>query len=472
MSGLHDEDRGSVAELRVLPHSLEAEQSLLGGLMLDGSAWDRVADVVGASDFYRNDHRKIFQACAALTERQVELDAVTISQFLDSKGELGEVGGLEYLSVLSSETPNAANVRAYARIIRERALLRGLVTVGNKIAGSVFNNEGHTASELVERAEQSIFQIAESGQAAGAGLVAIKDMLPELISTIDTRHKNRGQPTGIGTGFKDFDELTTGLQPSDLIIVAGRPSMGKTTFAVNIAENAAMSTSRSRVPTAIFSMEMSAEQLMFRMVSSLGQISLPRLRTGDFDDRDWPKINSALQLMEEAPIFIDDTPGLTPTELSARARRLKRQHNLGLIVVDYLQLMEVPGEDSRKENRATEISAISRALKKLAKEINVPVIALSQLNRAVDQRHDKRPVMSDLRESGAIEQDADLIVFIYREQVYDPNTTRKNVADIILAKHRNGPTGDIQLTFQGEFTRFRNYIPEIPAYDGGAAPGF
>ncbi|MEM8983634.1 MAG: replicative DNA helicase [Pseudomonadota bacterium] len=466
MSPIPDE-YGEVARLKTPPHSLEAEQSLLGGLMLDGTAWDRVADVVAADDFYRQDHAKIFAACATLIDKRVELDAVTLSQHLDSLGQLNEVGGLDYLSALSSETPNAANVRAYAKIVRERALLRSLVTVGNEIAGSVFNTDGNGATELVEKAEQAIFQIAETGQAAGAGLRPIQELLPGVVDEIDRRYKRGGEPVGISTGFKDFDELTTGLQPSDLIIVAGRPSMGKTTFAVNIAENAALGA--SKVPTAIYSMEMSAEQLMFRMMSSLGQVTLPKLRTGKLVDQDWARINSAVQLLGEAPVFIDDTPGLTPTELRARARRLKRQHDLGLIVVDYLQLMEVPGDKS--ENRATEISTISRSLKALAKEINVPVIALSQLNRAVDSRQDKRPVMSDLRESGAIEQDADLIVFIYREQVYDPNTPRKNVADIIVGKHRNGPTGDLQLTFQGEFTRFRNYIPEIPVYDD-APPAF
>ncbi|MEM1264041.1 MAG: replicative DNA helicase [Pseudomonadota bacterium] len=461
------EELGEISRLRTPPHSLEAEQSLLGGLMLDGTAWDRVADVVAAEDFYRQDHAKIFAACATLIDKRVELDAVTLSQHLDSLGQLSEVGGLDYLSALSSETPNAANVRAYAKIVRERSLLRSLVSVGNEIAGSVFNTDGNGATELVEKAEQAIFQIAETGQAAGAGLRPIQELLPGVVDEIDRRYKRGGEPVGISTGFKDFDALTTGLQASDLIIVAGRPSMGKTTFAVNIAENAALGV--GKVPTAIYSMEMSAEQLMFRMMSSLGQVTLPKLRTGKLADQDWARINSAVQLLGEAPVFIDDTPGLTPTELRARARRLKRQHDLGLIVVDYLQLMEVPGGNA--ENRATEISTISRSLKALAKEINVPVIALSQLNRAVDSRQDKRPVMSDLRESGAIEQDADLIVFIYREQVYDPNTPRKNVADIILGKHRNGPTGDIQLTFQGEFTRFRNYIPEIPVYDD-APPSF
>ncbi len=458
----------SVAQLRVPPHSLEAEQSLLGGLMLDGTAWDKVADLISAEDFYRHDHQLIFAACGALVEDRIRVDAVTVSGYLDNQGKLGEVGGLDYLSALSSETPNSANVRAYAKILRERSMLRSLISVGNEIAGSAFNTEGASASELVDDAERKVFRIAEQGARAGAGLVPIKELLPGVIDEIDLRHKRDGAPTGIGTGFKDFDELTTGLQPSDLVIVAGRPSMGKTTFAVNIAENAAIG--GSRVPTAIYSMEMSSEQLMFRMISSLGQVNQTKLRTGKFDDQDWANINSAVQIMNDAPIFIDDTPGLSPTELRARARRLKRQHDLGLIVVDYLQLMEVQGT---KENRATEISEISRSLKALAKEINVPVIALSQLNRQVDQRQEKRPVMSDLRESGAIEQDADLIVFIYREEVYDPDTTQKNMADIILAKHRNGPTGDIRLTFQGQFTRFRNFVPEIPMpYGPGSEPSF
>jgi len=382
---------------------------------------------------------------------------VTLSEYLDNRGELGQAGGLAYLATLANETPSAANVRAYAKILRERSMLRQLISAGNDIAGSAFNTSGRSASELLDEAERRVFRIAEQGERGGAGLIALKEFLPSVIDEIDLRHRSGGAPTGLQTGFKDFDELTTGLQPSDLVIIAGRPSMGKTTFAVNIAENAAIGAGKT--PTAIYSMEMSADQLAFRMIASLGQVNQTKLRTGKFSDPDWASINSAVQLMTDAPIFIDDTPALSPTELRARARRLKRQENLGLIVVDYLQLMQVPGS---KENRATEISEISRSLKALAKELSVPVIALSQLNRSVEQRPDKRPVMSDLRESGAIEQDADLIVFIYRDEVYNPDTPRKKMADIILAKQRNGPIGDVTLTFQGEFTRFRDFIPEIP----------
>ncbi len=442
--------------LRVPPHSLEAEQSLLGGLMLDTSAWDQVADVLVAEDFYRNDHQLIFAAIGALVEDRQPCDAVVLSEYLDNRGELSKVGGLAYLATLANESPSAANVRAYAKVLRERSMLRALISAGNEIAGSALATEGRSASELVDAAERRVFEIAEKGQRANAGLVPLKSLLPAVIDEIDLRHKSDGTATGLSSGFKDFNKLTTGLQPSDLIIVAGRPSMGKTTFAVNIAESAAI---ESKVPVAIYSMEMSAEQLAFRMIASLGQVNQTKLRTGEFEQDDWNSINSAVQLMTEAPIFIDDTPALSPTELRARARRLKRQHDVGLVVVDYLQLMQVQGT---AENRATEISEISRSLKALAKELNVPVIALSQLNRSVEQRQDKRPVMSDLRESGAIEQDADLIVFIYREEVYSPDTTRKGMADIILAKQRNGPIGDITLTFQGEFTRFRDFVPDMP----------
>lgn len=458
MSSVPEFFEGDAAEpaIRVPPHSLEAEQSLLGGLMLDTAAWDQVADVLVADDFYRADHQLIFAAIGALVEDRQPCDAVVLSEYLDNRGELEKVGGLGYLATLANESPSAANVRAYAKVLRERSMLRALISAGNEIAGSALSTEGRSASELVDAAERRVFEIAEKGQRANAGLVPLKSLLPAVIDEIDLRHKSDGTATGLSSGFKDFDKLTTGLQPSDLIIVAGRPSMGKTTFAVNIAESAAIA---AQVPVAIYSMEMSAEQLAFRMIASLGQVNQTKLRTGEFEQDDWNSINSAVQLMTEAPIFIDDTPALSPTELRARARRLKRQHDVGLVVVDYLQLMQVQGSN---ENRATEISEISRSLKALAKELNVPVIALSQLNRSVEQRQDKRPVMSDLRESGAIEQDADLIVFIYREEVYMPETTRKGMADIILAKQRNGPIGDVTLTFQGEFTRFRDFVPDMP----------
>lgn len=445
---------GADQRLTVPPHSIEAEQSLLGGLMLDHQSWDKVADVVSASDFYRKDHRLIFAAIANLAEDANPCDVVTVSEWLDNRSELDSAGGLEYLASLANETPGAANARSYAKILRERSMLRALITAGNEISGAAFSSDGRTATEIVDEAERLVFEIAESGSRGRSGLKALKQILPEAVDRIDVLHQSEGDITGISTGFNEFDKLTAGLQGGDLVIVAGRPSMGKSTFAVNIAENAAIG---AKVPTAVFSLEMPAQQLAFRMISSLGRVDQTHLRTGNFPDEDWSRINTAVQLMSEAPIYIDDTPGLSPTEIRARARRLHREHGLGLIVVDYLQLMAVPGN---KENRATEISEISRSLKALAKELNLPVIALSQLNRSVEQRTDKRPVMSDLRESGAIEQDADLIVFIYREEVYNQDTPRKGIADIAIAKQRNGPIGDFPLTFVGRYTKFENWVPD------------
>jgi replicative DNA helicase len=444
----------STERLKVPPHSIEAEQSLLGGLMLDKAAWDKVADVVEAEDLYRNDHRLIFQAIARLAENGNPCDAVTVSEDLDKHGQLDVAGGLEYLGTLANETPGAANVAAYAKIIRERSILRSLITAGNDIAGSCFAADGRGATELVDEAERRVFEIAERGARGRKGFLPLKDILPKAVDRIDLLHQSGGDITGISTGYKEFDKLTAGLQKGDLIIVAGRPSMGKTTLAVNIAENAAIG---GKVPTAIFSMEMPAEQLAFRMISSLGRVDQSHLRTGRFPDEDWSRINTAVQLMADAPIFIDDTAALSPTEIRARARRLKRERGLGLIVLDYLQLMQVPGSS---ENRATEISEISRSLKALAKELEIPIIALSQLNRSVEQRQDKKPVMSDLRESGAIEQDADLIIFIYREEVYNQDTPRKGIADINIAKQRNGPVGDFPLTFIGKYTKFENWVPD------------
>jgi replicative DNA helicase len=447
-------DGGAEQRLKVPPNSLEAEQSLIGGLMLDALAWDKVADVITADDFYRKDHRLIFTAIANLIESGSPCDVVTLSEHLDSRGELENSGGLEYLATLANETAGAANARAYAKILRERATLRALISAGNEIAGSAFSSDGRSAAEVLEDAEKMVFEIADKGTRGKKGFVALKDILPATVDRIDTLHRSEGDITGISTGYNEFDKLTAGLQPGDLIIIAGRPSMGKTTLAVNIAENAAIG---SKVPTAIFSMEMPAQQLAFRMISSLGRVDQTHLRTGNFPDEDWSRINTAVQLMSEAPIFIDDTPSLSPGEIRARARRLQREHGLGLIVVDYLQLMQVPGN---KENRATEISEVSRGLKALAKELSCPVIALSQLNRSVEQRTDKRPVMSDLRESGAIEQDADLILFIYREEVYNQDTPRKGIADIAIAKQRNGPIGDFPLTFVGRYTKFENWVSD------------
>jgi replicative DNA helicase len=447
-------------EVRAPPHSVEAEQAVLGGLMLDPSAWDAVADIVTAGDFYRRDHRLVFEAIAEVAENRGVCDVVTVSEHLERKGRLEEVGGLAYLGTVARDTPSAANVRAYAEIIRERSILRQLATAGNEIAAAAIDGRGRPASELVDEAERRVFEIAERGSRGRAGFVAVRDILPQTIDRLDTLHQSPGEVRGVPTGFTLLDRKTAGLQPGELIVIAGRPSMGKSTLAVNIAESAAIA---KGVPAAIFTMEMSSEQMTLRMISSLGRVSASHLRTGNFSDEDWSRIQGAMSQLSGAPIYLDESPALTPTELRARARRLKRERGLGLVIVDYLQLMQVPGT---KENRATEISEISRSLKALAKELNVPVIAISQLNRAVEQRTDKRPVMSDLRESGAIEQDADLILLIYREEVYDQNSPNRGIAEIIIAKQRNGPTGEVKLTFLGEYTRFENLVAE--SYGEGA----
>jgi replicative DNA helicase len=444
-------------DLLTPPHSVEAEQAVLGGLLLDPTAWDSVADVLRDTDFYRPDHRVIYGAIGQLAAQNSPCDAVTVSEHLERAGKLADAGGLSYLGALARDTPSAANVRAYADIVRERSLLRQLLTAGREISESVFNNEGETARELLEVAEGKVFAIAEQGmRGQREGAVSIQTLMPGLIDQIDEWHANPGGLRGLPTGFDEFDRKTGGLRPGDLVIVAGRPSMGKTTFAINMAEYAALK-SDVKASVAVFSMEMPAEQLMTRMLASIGRVSLGHIRSGQISDDDWPRITGAAGQLSEARIFIDETPGLSPTDLRARARRVAREHGLSLVVVDYLQLMQVPGN---KENRATEISEISRGLKALAKELRVPVIALSQLNRGVEQRTDKKPVMSDLRESGAIEQDADMILLIYREEVYDKNTTKKGIAEIDLAKHRNGEIGTFLLTFQGQYSRFVNYAPD------------
>ncbi len=383
---------GASDGLRLPPHSVEAEQSVLGGLMLDAAAWDQVADRVVAEDFYRNDHKLIFEAIAGLIERSQPCDAVTLSGHLEIQGVLDQVGGLSYLGSLARDTPSAANIRAYADIVRERGVLRQLITAGNAIVTAALEPEGREAREIVDEAERSVFEIAERGSRGKVGFVSVKSILPEVVNKIDEMYHSDGKMTGVSTGFKILDEMTSGLNPGDLIIIAGRPSMGKTTFAVNIAENAALGSGKS---VAIFSMEMSAESLTMRMISSLGRINQGNLRSGRLSEDDWPRIDSAMTQLSAAKIYIDETPALTPTEVRARARRLKRERGLDLIVVDYLQLMQVAGT---KENRATEVSEISRSLKALAKELKIPVIALSQLNRGVEQRENKKPVMSDLRE--------------------------------------------------------------------------
>jgi replicative DNA helicase len=449
-------DKAAIDEIRVPPHSVEAEQAVLGALMLDNRAWDTIADRLVAEDFYRRDHQLIFEAIAELAGRSEPSDAVTLSEWLERKGSAEQTGGLVYLAGLVRDTPSAANVRAYADAVRERSTLRRLISVGGEIASSAYDPEGRAASEIVDEAERKVFEIAEAGNKTGSGFVALKEELGAVIDRLDLLAQNKGELPGLGTGFPRLDEMTAGLQKGDLIVIAGRPSMGKTTFAINIAENAAFGPKRAKV--GVFSMEMSREQIAFRMISSLGRVDQSRLRVGNIHDDDWNRINSAIAMMKSASIYIDDTGALTPTEVRARSRRLKREHGLDLIVIDYLQLMQVTGT---KENRATEISEISRSLKALAKELQVPVIALSQLNRSVEQRTDKKPVMSDLRESGAIEQDADLIMMIYRDEVYDKNTTRKGIADIIIAKQRNGEIGEFPLTFLGQFTQFKPFMPEV-----------
>lgn len=446
--------------LRVPPHSLEAEQSVLGGLMLDNEAWDQIADVVTEKDFYRRDHRMIFRAVADLANESKPFDVVTLAEWFSSRKELDNVGGLPYLGSLANDTPSAANIKAYAAIVRENSVMRQMIQVGTEITESGFSPDGRPASELLDTAERKVFEIAEQGAKGRSGFVSIKDLLNRTVDRIDTLFQQDNPITGVPTGYSDFDDMTSGLQSSDLVIVAGRPSMGKTTFALNLAENAAI---KHGLSVGIFSMEMPGEQLVMRLMSSLGRIDQHRLRTGKLDDDDWPRLTSAVGLLAEAKLFVDDTPALSPTDLRARCRRLKREHALDMIVIDYLQLMQVPGF---KENRAGEISEISRSLKSLAKELHVPVVALSQLNRSLEQRPNKRPVMSDLRESGAIEQDADLIVFIYRDEVYHEDSPDKGSAEIIIGKQRNGPIGTTRLTFLGQFTRFENYIHEVYDKEG------
>jgi replicative DNA helicase len=445
----------AIASLRIPPHSIEAEQSVLGGLLLDNAAFDKIADLVGEEDFYRDEHKRIYRQIRKLLERSKPVDVVTVAESLDLAGEGGETGGLAYLGELAANTPSAANIRRYAEIVRERAILRQLVTAGDEIAGSAFNPLGRDPKQLLDEAEAKVFAIAEGGFRHQSGFQHINPLLTQVVERIQELHdrENPSEITGIPTGYHDLDAKTSGLQPGDLLIVAGRPSMGKTSFALNMAENVAIEVG---LPVAVFSMEMGGAQLAMRMLSSVGKLDAHRVRTGRLNDDEWSRLSFALGKMHEAPLYIDETPALNPIDLRARARRLHRQcGKLGLIVIDYLQLMS--SANGSGENRATEISEISRSLKGLAKELSVPVIALSQLNRSLEQRPNKRPVMSDLRESGAIEQDADVIMFIYRDEVYNPDTPDKGSAEIIIGKQRNGPIGMVRLTFLGEYTRFENF---------------
>jgi replicative DNA helicase len=452
-SGDRDLDR-----IKLQPQSVEAEQSVLGGLMISPDAWDGVAELIGPEDFYRPDHRQIFRQIRHLAEANEPVDVVTVADRLQASGELDATGGLAYLSELAENTPSAANIRAYAQVVRERASLRRLIEAAQEIADTGFNPQGRTAAELIDEAERLIMQIGEQGPKAG-GPRDMGTLLHETVERIEELCASGSDITGLSTGYTDLDRFTSGLQKSDLIIVAGRPSMGKTSFAMNLVEHAALA---QDAPVLVFSMEMPAEQLTMRMLSSLGRIDQTQVRTGRLDQPGWEKLGKAVAKLKGASLLIDDTPALTPTELRSRARRVKREHgDLAMIMVDYLQLMRVAGAS---EGRTAEISEISRGLKAIAKEFRCPVLALSQLNRALEQRPNKRPVNSDLRESGAIEQDADVIMFIYRDEVYNPESPDKGVAEIILGKQRNGPIGTVRLAFFGEHTRFENLARNRDGY--------
>lgn len=451
------------AALKIPPHSIEAEQAVLGGVFLDKEAWDKVIERVREEDFYRKDHRTIFHAFNALSEEGEPYDIVTVAEWLENHQLLDEAGGMRNLAALAENTPSASNISAYADIVRKRSILRQLISATSDINDTVFNPQGRTSEQILEYAEQTVFEIAERENKGRKSYVDIKEYLKGALERIDELFHSGNPITGIATGYDYLDMKTAGFQHSDLIIVAGRPSMGKTAFAINIAEHAAI---KGKHSVAIFSMEMPGEQLAMRMMSSLGRIDQNKIRTGKLSDEDWPRLTSAVSILQEAKMFIDDTPALTPQELRARCRRISREHGLDLVVVDYLQLMQVAGNN---ENRATEISEISRSLKAMAKELRVPVIALSQLNRSLESRTDRRPVMSDLRESGAIEQDADVILFIYRDEVYDEDSVDKGIAEIIIAKQRNGPIGKIKLSFLGKYTRFENLADD---YIHPSAPGF
>jgi replicative DNA helicase len=442
--------------LKVPPHSVEAEQSLLGALLLDNQAFDRVADLIGADDFYRDDHRRIWRHIAKLAEANRPADVITVTESIEASEDKDKTGGAAYLGALAQNTPSALNIRRYAELVRERSVQRRLAQVATSIAEDALNPAGREVGQLLDEAESKIFQIAESGARRDQGLLEIKPVLARVFEKIDHLYHrdNPSDVTGVPTGYVDLDRMTSGLQGGDLIIIAGRPSMGKTALALNIAEHVAVD---NGLPVAIFSMEMSATQLAMRMLGSIARVDQHKMRTGKLSDKEWGDLSEAMAKLHETPIYIDESGALTALEVRARARRLKRQYSkLGLIVIDYIQLMSA---STQGENRATEISEISRSLKAMAKELDVPVIALSQLNRAVDQRPDRRPVMSDLRESGAIEQDADVIMFIYREVVYKPDLPEEQraIAEVIIGKQRNGPIGTVKLTFLGQHTRFENH---------------
>ena len=441
-----------VEALKIPPHSIEAEQSTLGGLLLDNHAWDKIGDLLREEDFYRADHRLIWKHIARLIEKGKPADVITVYEALDAEKKAEDAGGLSYLNALAQNTPSAANIRGYAQIVRDRSVLRKLLIATDEIGGLVYNRQGREVRQILDEAESRVFQIAEDGARGGKGFVELGPLLTQVRDRVQELHDmNSPDVTGVPTGFIDLDRKTSGFQAGDLIIVAGRPSMGKTAFSLNIAEHVALEGGI----VGVFSMEMGGTQLAMRMLGSIGRLDLHRLRTGKLDDAEFSKFATALERLQDVKLHIDETPALTALELRARARRLHRVYGkLDLLVIDYLQLMSATGQG---ENRATEISEISRSLKALAKELNVPVVALSQLNRSLEQRTDKRPMMSDLRESGAIEQDADVILFIYRDEVYNPdNENNKGMAEVIIGKQRNGPIGRVELAFLGEYTKFEN----------------
>jgi replicative DNA helicase len=442
-----------IAQLRIPPHSMEAESSVLGGLLLDNGAWDRVGDLLVDGDFYRYEHKLVYSAIGALINSSRPADVITVYEHLQSLGKAEEIGGLGYLNALAQYVPSASNIRRYAEIVRERSILRKLVSASDEIATNAFNTQGRAVAQILDEAEQKIFNIGEEGSRMKQGFQAMPQLVVDLLDRVQEMADNQNDITGVPTGFIDFDRMTSGLQPGDLVVLAARPSMGKTALAINIAEHVAL---HEQLPVAVFSMEMGASQLAVRIVGSIGRIDQGHLRTGKLSDDEWPRLTEAIEKLRNVSLHIDETPGLTPSELRANARRLARQcGKLGLIVVDYLQLMSGSG-GSNGDNRATEIGEISRGLKMLAKELQCPVIALSQLNRSVEQRTDKRPMMSDLRESGAIEQDADVIMFIYRDDYYNKDSKEPGVAEVIIGKQRNGPTGTVKLAFLKPLTKFES----------------
>lgn len=446
-----------VARLRVPPHSVEAEQSVLGGLLLDNLAWDRAADLLSEGDFYRHEHKLIYAAVAALVQHSKPADVITVFEQLQSHGKADDCGGLAYLNALAQSVPSAANMRRYAEIVRERSILRKLIATSDEIATQAFNPQGRAVTQILDEAESKIFKIGEEGSRQRQGFQPIDKLVVALIDRVQELHDNGAEEvTGVRSGFFDLDRMTAGLQKGDLIILAARPSMGKTAFALNIAENVAVA---EGLPVLVFSMEMGASQLALRLVGSLGRINQQNLRTGRLKNDEWERLTAAVERLGQVQMFIDETPALNASELRARSRRMARQFGgtLGLIVVDYLQLMS--GTSSSDENRATEIGEISRGLKALAKELQCPVMALSQLNRSVETRNDKRPMMSDLRESGAIEQDADVIMFIYRDDYYNKDSKEPGVTEIVIGKQRNGPVGTVKLAFLNTLTRFENLAP-------------